>query len=129
MLCGMPPPRFLITVTGYRLLITDYRPPPSVFRFRPPPSDFGLRISDLLHISPCIGGQNLSFEPLPPCLQQVTRRARRFFLGANRAVVSNPTDEANRCILRHVRPKTLQKALYVGSFEIGQLSKSVNHNR
>jgi predicted AAA+ superfamily ATPase len=26
-----------------------------------------------------------------------------------------PTDEANRCNLRHVAPKTLQKALYRGS--------------
>jgi hypothetical protein len=26
-----------------------------------------------------------------------------------------PTDEANRCILGHLTPKTLQKALYVGS--------------
>src|ERR1035441_538327 len=28
-----------------------------------------------------------------------------------------PTDEANRCNLRHVTPKTLQKALYVGFSE------------
>ena len=57
---------------------------------------------------------NLSPEPLPPCLQQVTRRARRFFLGPNRAVVPNPTDEANGCILGYLTPKPLQKALYVG---------------
>ena len=37
----------------------------------------------------------------------------RFFLGPNPAVVPNPTDEANRCNLRHVAPKTLRKALYV----------------
>ena len=46
--------------------------------------------------------------------------AFRFFLGPNRAVVPKSTDEANGCILRHVTPKTLQKALYVGSFESGQ---------
>jgi len=39
----------------------------------------------------------------------------RFFLGPTRAVVPKPSDEANYCILRHVTPKTLQKALYVGS--------------
>jgi hypothetical protein len=31
-----------------------------------------------------------------------------------------PTGEANRCNLRHVAPKTLQKALYVGFSQIGQ---------
>jgi hypothetical protein len=31
-----------------------------------------------------------------------------------------PTDEANRCILRYVTPKTLQKAPYVGSSQIPQ---------
>jgi len=35
----------------------------------------------------------------------------RFFLGPNRAVVPKPIVEANRCILRHVAPKTLRKAL------------------
>jgi hypothetical protein len=44
----------------------------------------------------------------------------RFFLGPNRAVVPKPIDEANRCILGHLTPKTLQKALYVGAFETGQ---------
>jgi hypothetical protein len=44
----------------------------------------------------------------------------RFFLGLNRAVVPKPIDEANRCNQGHVTPKTLQKALYVGSFESGQ---------
>ena len=44
----------------------------------------------------------------------------RFFLGPNRAVVPKPTDEGNRCNLRHVAPKTLQKALYVGFFESGR---------
>jgi hypothetical protein len=47
----------------------------------------------------------------------------RFFLGPNRAVVPKPTDEANRCNPGHVTPKTLQKALYVGS------PKSVDHHR
>src|ERR1035438_7050934 len=36
------------------------------------------------------------------------------FLGPNPAVVPKPTNEANRCNLRHVTPKTLQKALYMG---------------
>jgi len=31
-----------------------------------------------------------------------------------------PSDEANRCILRHVAPKALQKALYVGYLESGK---------
>ena len=42
-----------------------------------------------------------------------------FLLRAIRVPVSNPTDEANRN-LRHVTPKTLQKALYVGFFGKGQ---------
>ena len=44
----------------------------------------------------------------------------RFFRDTNRAVLplSEPTDEANRCNLRHVTPKTLQKALYVGFSEV-----------
>jgi hypothetical protein len=41
-------------------------------------------------------------------------------LGPNRAVVPKPINQANRCILRHVTPKTLQKALYVGYFETGK---------
>src|ERR1019366_3735802 len=44
----------------------------------------------------------------------------RFFRGANRAVLPEPIDEANRCNLRHVTPKTLQKALYVGFSQIGR---------
>jgi hypothetical protein len=40
-----------------------------------------------------------------------------FFLGPNRAVVPEPTDEANRCNPGNVTPKTLQNALYVGSSE------------
>jgi hypothetical protein len=47
----------------------------------------------------------------------------RGFFTPNRTVVPKPTAEANRCNLRHVPPKTLQKALYVGS------SKAVNPNR
>ena len=31
-----------------------------------------------------------------------------------------PIDEANRCNLRHVAPRTLQKALYVGFSQIGR---------
>jgi hypothetical protein len=42
-----------------------------------------------------------------------------FFLGPNRAVLLEPTDEANGCNLRHVTPKTFQKALYVGFSQIG----------
>jgi hypothetical protein len=37
----------------------------------------------------------------------------RFFLGPIRAIVPNPTDEANRYDLGHVTPKTLKNALYV----------------
>jgi hypothetical protein len=44
----------------------------------------------------------------------------RFFLGPNPAVVPKPTDEANRCNLRHVTPKTLQKTLYTGFSKIGR---------
>ena len=44
----------------------------------------------------------------------------RFVLGPNPAVVPKPTDEPNRCNLRHVTPKTLQKALYVGFSQIGR---------
>src|ERR1035437_2213655 len=44
----------------------------------------------------------------------------RLFRGANRAVLPETTDEANRCNLRHVTPKTLQKALYVGFSESGR---------
>ena len=39
----------------------------------------------------------------------------RFFRVANRALGPKPTDEANRCNLGHLMPKTLWKALYVGS--------------
>ena len=49
----------------------------------------------------------------------------RFFPGANRAVLPEPTDEANRCNLGHVTPKTLQKALYVGFFGSGRLLQVV----
>jgi hypothetical protein len=44
----------------------------------------------------------------------------RLFLGANRVVLPEPTDAANRCNLRHVAPKTLHKALYVGFSQIGR---------
>ena len=37
--------------------------------------------------------------------------SRRFFRVANRAVLPEPTDEANRCNLGHERPKTPRKAL------------------
>ena len=50
----------------------------------------------------------------------VTPEYGRFFLGPNRAVVPKPSDEANRCNLRHVAPKALQKALYVGYLESGK---------
>jgi hypothetical protein len=43
----------------------------------------------------------------------------RFFQGPNPAVVPKPTDEANRCNLRHAAPKTPQKTLYVGFSQIG----------
>ncbi len=44
----------------------------------------------------------------------VTPEYGRFYLGPNRTVGPKPTDEANRCILGHLTPKALQKALYVG---------------
>ena len=40
-----------------------------------------------------------------------------------RAVLLEPTDEANRYNLGHITPKTLHKALYV------VFSKAVNHYR
>ena len=43
-----------------------------------------------------------------------------FFLGPNRAAYLEPIPEANRCDLRHVTPKTLRKALYVGFSQIGR---------
>ena len=49
----------------------------------------------------------------------------RFFLAPNRAVVPKPSDEANRCNLRHVAPKTFQKALYVGVFASSRLLQVV----
>jgi len=55
---------------------------------------------------------------LPP--DRLTRRPLRFFLGAILVPVPNPTDEPNRCNLRHVAQKTLQKALYVGFYQIAQ---------
>src|ERR1039458_9585324 len=41
-------------------------------------------------------------------------------MGPHGAVVPKPTDEANRCILGHGTPKTLRKALYVGSSQVGR---------
>jgi hypothetical protein len=43
----------------------------------------------------------------------LTPESGRLFLGANRAILLEPTGEANGCDLGHVTPKTLQKALYV----------------
>ena len=43
-----------------------------------------------------------------------------FFLGPNPAIVRKPTDQANRCNLRHEAPKMLQKALYVGFSQIAR---------
>src|ERR1017187_1731330 len=42
------------------------------------------------------------------------------FLGANRAVLPDSTEAVNRCNLRHVTPKTLQKALYLGFSQSGR---------
>ena len=50
----------------------------------------------------------------------VTPEYGRFYLGHNRTVGPKPADEANRCILRHVTPKTLQIALYVGYSQVGR---------
>jgi hypothetical protein len=52
--------------------------------------------------------------------QVLRRKMGSFFPGPNRTVVPKTTEEANRCILRHVAPKTLQKALYVGLSQIAQ---------
>ena len=49
----------------------------------------------------------------------VTPEYGRFYLGPNRTVGPKSTDEANRCILRHVTPKTLRNALYVGYSQVG----------
>ena len=45
---------------------------------------------------------------------------RQVLPAPNRAVAPKATDEANCCNLRHVTPKTLQKALYVGFSESGR---------
>src|ERR1017187_7701032 len=45
---------------------------------------------------------------------------RQFLPGSQSRRRPEPTDEANRCNLRHVTPKTLQKALYVGCSESGR---------
>src|ERR1039458_3918391 len=58
------------------------------------------------------------FNPSSPAYS--TSESGRFFRDANRAVLPEPIDEANRCDLRHVTPKTLQKALYVGLSESGR---------
>src|ERR1035438_5993586 len=58
------------------------------------------------------------FNPSAPAYS--TTESGRFFRGTNRAVLLEPTDEANRCNLRHVTPKTLQKALSVGFSESGR---------
>jgi len=59
---------------------------------------------------PCEGGQ----------ISACQRVSVSLFLGPHRAVVPKPTDEANRCILRQVTPKTLRKALCVGYLETGK---------
>ena len=46
-------------------------------------------------------------------LRPVEPQRGRFFLTANRGLGPEPTEEANRSDLRHVAPKTLQKALWV----------------
>jgi hypothetical protein len=52
---------------------------------------------------------------------ELTAESGRFLPGANRATLpGKPTDEANRCNLRHVTLKALQKALYVGFSQISQ---------
>ena len=58
-------------------------------------------------------------EPQHPPGARVTPEYGRFFLGPNRTVGPNPSDEANRCILRHVTQKPVRKALYAGHFESG----------
>jgi hypothetical protein len=69
----------------------------------------------------CLPGRALAAAPAPnspPCQPCLTLSGT--FLGPNPAVVPKPTDEANCCNLRHVTPKTLQKALYVGFSQISQ---------
>ena len=65
-----------------------------------------------LHLGARVAEQPVGSEVMP--------EFGRFFPGATRAVVQKPTDEANRCNLGHVAPKTLQKALYVGFSQIGR---------
>ena len=48
------------------------------------------------------------------------RNTGKFFLAAIHTVAPKPTYKANCCDLRHLPPKTLQKALYVGSFQVRQ---------
>jgi hypothetical protein len=50
---------------------------------------------------------------------------RQVLPGPNPAVVPKPTDEANRCNLRHGAPEILQKALYVGFSRSGRLLQVV----
>jgi hypothetical protein len=55
----------------------------------------------------------------------VTREYGTFFLGPDPAIVPKPINTANRCNLRHVTPKTLQKALYVVFFGSSRLLQVV----
>ena len=52
--------------------------------------------------------------------RQVARRARRFFFGATRVLVPNPTDEPNRCKLKQETPRRPWKPLYLGFFRCGR---------
>ena len=85
-----------------RPLITGHRPPPSALWF-------------------LVSGFSISACSISAfCFLFSAFTFRRFFLAPNRAVDPKPTCEANRCNLRHVTPKTLRKALYVGFFAGGQ---------
>src|ERR1035437_8440106 len=47
-------------------------------------------------------------------------RIRRVLPGCQSRRPAEPTEAANRCNLRHITPKTLQEALYVGFSQIGR---------
>src|ERR1035438_4337773 len=73
---------------------------------------------------PSLGGRHFHLTGARVAEQPIGSEVRpepgRFFPGATRTVVPKPTDEAKFRNLRHVAPKTLQKALYVGCSESAQ---------
>ena len=85
-----------------------------------------------VRILPCLSGCFPKTKMLDqPRHKQRETRMQNPCLGSNRIgkdsswvpiapLSPKPTDKANRCILRHLTPKTLQIALYVGGFESGR---------